>query len=494
MAIDFSLCGIIKSSSGKSAVASAAYQAGTKLHSDRLDKDFSYKHKEEVIYSEIALPENAPPEYKDRETFWNAVEAANKQPNAQYARQIMIALPKELSDEQNIALAKYYIKKNFTDQGIAVDWSFHKKDGNPHIHIMMPLRGFTKSGKWAALQKSEYALDENGQKIPQYEKDKNGNLILDADGNPIQKTRTRPGKGTEKLWERKTIPMNDWSSRQRFYTWRKEWVHAVNHHLELNGHSQRLKEYVEPSKKKRDPDIMIMKHEGYTARKMEQDGIVSDICEYNRQAKKHNAYINEQKILMEFDLLLLVQMLVDLFTFGQIQIIPDYMYKSSYISDCTKKADEERRTYGQTNIQRTGRTVSDYASKPASTNRRELVVKKTTGANNKRLQLSARRLQLPSEVQQSISLLAEYLVGRGILDPGFNTRRKKLIVKEVTSTASDLITTIQKVREEHSHVDEIEKAQNIETLQTATPPKMWRPKGYQEFQSKTKKYLDNPDR
>ena len=50
---------IIKSSKGKCAVASAAYQAGITLYDERLGETFSYKHKEEVVYSEVMLPENA---------------------------------------------------------------------------------------------------------------------------------------------------------------------------------------------------------------------------------------------------------------------------------------------------------------------------------------------------------------------------------------------------------------------------------------------------
>ncbi len=59
-------------------VASAAYRAGEKLHSEYYGEDSDYTNKGGVIYTEIFLPPHAPREYADRETLWNAVEKAEK--------------------------------------------------------------------------------------------------------------------------------------------------------------------------------------------------------------------------------------------------------------------------------------------------------------------------------------------------------------------------------------------------------------------------------
>ena len=69
----------IKRSEGQSVVASAAYRAGEKLHSEYYGEDSDYTNKGGVIYTEIFLPPHAPREYADRETLWNAVEKAEKQ-------------------------------------------------------------------------------------------------------------------------------------------------------------------------------------------------------------------------------------------------------------------------------------------------------------------------------------------------------------------------------------------------------------------------------
>lgn len=97
MAIYHFHTGIIKHSVGKCAVASAAYMSGSKLYDERLGKTFSYTRKEEVIYSDIMLPENAPKELYDRETLWNDVEKVQNKSNSRYARQFDMALPIELS-------------------------------------------------------------------------------------------------------------------------------------------------------------------------------------------------------------------------------------------------------------------------------------------------------------------------------------------------------------------------------------------------------------
>ena len=68
----------IKRSAGQSAIASAAYRSGEKLHSEYYGEDSDYTKKGGVICSEILLPSYAPPEYADRETLWNAVEKAER--------------------------------------------------------------------------------------------------------------------------------------------------------------------------------------------------------------------------------------------------------------------------------------------------------------------------------------------------------------------------------------------------------------------------------
>ena len=118
----------IKRSAGQSAVASAAYRAGEKLHSEYYGEDSDYTRKGGVICSEILLPSHAPPEYADRETLWNAVEKAERRKKAQLAYSFDIALQNEFSMQENIALARQFLLENFVSRRMVVDFAVHQPD------------------------------------------------------------------------------------------------------------------------------------------------------------------------------------------------------------------------------------------------------------------------------------------------------------------------------------------------------------------------------
>ena len=96
------------------------------------------------------LPTNAPPEYSNRATFWNSVEMNEKQWNAQLARRIVLALPKEILREDQILMLQDYCKEQFVSKGMCVDFALHdKNDGNPHAHIMLSMRTIDENGNFA---------------------------------------------------------------------------------------------------------------------------------------------------------------------------------------------------------------------------------------------------------------------------------------------------------------------------------------------------------
>ena len=157
---------ISRGKGGKSAVAAAAYRAAEKIHNEYDGMTHDYTRKGGVVHTEILLPENAPAEYADRAVLWNAVEKIEKAKNAQLAREIEIALPVELTREQNISLVREYVNRHFVAAGMCADFAIHdKKDGNPHAHIMLTMRPFEQGGEWGAKQKKEYILDPQGNKI-----------------------------------------------------------------------------------------------------------------------------------------------------------------------------------------------------------------------------------------------------------------------------------------------------------------------------------------
>ena len=106
---------------GRSAVAAAAYRSGATIKSEHDGTVHDYSRKGGIVHTEILLPENAPSRYKDRAVLWNAVEKAERFVKAQLAREIEIALPVELSMEQNISLARRYANEQFVKAGMCAD-------------------------------------------------------------------------------------------------------------------------------------------------------------------------------------------------------------------------------------------------------------------------------------------------------------------------------------------------------------------------------------
>lgn len=148
---------VISRSSGRSAVAAAAYRGGERLHDDRLDRDHDFTNKDGVVHSEVLLPEVAPEEVADREKLWNAVEAAEKRKDAQLAREVEFALPRELSKEQAIELAREFAEAEFVEKGMIADLNVHWDIGadgqpKPHAHVMLTMREVGKDGFGAKVR------------------------------------------------------------------------------------------------------------------------------------------------------------------------------------------------------------------------------------------------------------------------------------------------------------------------------------------------------
>ena len=130
-----------------------------------------YTRKKHIIYTAVMMPPNAPQEYADRSLLWNSVEWNKTKANAQLARSIELALPAELTHEQNIALIRALVQKLFVDKGMCADIAFHDKDdGNPHAHILLTMRPLTPDGKWGDKSRLEYIIDADGNRIPARQK------------------------------------------------------------------------------------------------------------------------------------------------------------------------------------------------------------------------------------------------------------------------------------------------------------------------------------
>ena len=178
---------VISRSTGASSVASACYRTGERMHDIRLDQTFDFTRKQDVVYTEVMLPEHAPQEWSSPELLWNAVEAAERRKDAQLAREVQISLPCELSREQNIELAREFAQEQFISRGMVAHVSIHEKGNNPHAHIMLTTRECDASGF--------------------------------------------------------TLKNRDWNDKDLLLEWRKEWELVQNRHLERHYEQERVPEH-----------------------------------------------------------------------------------------------------------------------------------------------------------------------------------------------------------------------------------------------------------
>jgi Ti-type conjugative transfer relaxase TraA len=142
---------VIGRKAGSSAVASAAYRSATRLRDDRLDRSHDFSAKRGVVHSEVMLPEHAPEAWRDRERLWNDVEAFEVRKDAQLAREVEFALPREMTQAQGIKLARDFVQSEFVDRGMIADLNVHRDIGEdgmpkPHAHVMLTMRSVDENG------------------------------------------------------------------------------------------------------------------------------------------------------------------------------------------------------------------------------------------------------------------------------------------------------------------------------------------------------------
>ena len=246
---------IISRGKGQSCMASCAYYSGEKKYSE-YECCWKYPHSSptRVKLVEVMLPPNAPRAYADPQTLWNAVDAAETSVNAQTARSMLFALPRELTYEQNLALVRNFCQKEFVDKGMVCNFFYHDKgDGNPHVHIMLTLRAMDENGKWLPKSKNVYALDENGNRI-------------------------RAPNGS---WKRVKVDTVDWNERKYGEIWRQDWAAAQNAALESAGRLERVD--MRSLERQGVEDRLPQKHLGPTASALERKGVSSERGDENRK-------------------------------------------------------------------------------------------------------------------------------------------------------------------------------------------------------------------
>lgn len=163
--------------------------------------------------------------------LWNVVEAKERRKDAQLSREVEVALPVELSREQQRELLRGFVREEFVSRGMVADVCVHRHDpGNPHAHVMLTMR--------------EIGADGFGNK--------------------------------ERGW-------NDGELHGR---WREGWAGHANERLREAGCSERVDHR---SNKARGIHREPTRHDGPNVRAMEERGVHTDRGEENRELARRNA-------------------------------------------------------------------------------------------------------------------------------------------------------------------------------------------------------------
>lgn len=315
MAIYHMQAKIVSRGKGRSAVAASAYMSCSSVTNEYDGVHHDYTRKKGLVWEQVFLPENAPVEWQDRAILWNAVEDAEKSKDSRLAREFVVALPRELNADQQIALLTEYIQQQFVADGMCADVGIHDPDPpghNPHAHILLTIRPLDEHGKWQYKTEKEYlcirgdeercftaseflqAQDEGWEKQYPYLVGKKKVYMTTADGEAqgLKRASKHPKSTT---YGRQNPITERWNSESQLILWRSAWADIVNLHLERVGSTESVDHR---SHAERGLDEQPTIHEGVAARAMEKKGIISDRCELNRQIKADNALLRELKDLV----------------------------------------------------------------------------------------------------------------------------------------------------------------------------------------------------
>lgn len=244
----------ISRSSGRSAVASVAYRAGIQITDERLGKTYDYSKRSGVLGEKLLLPNHW---QIDRAKLWNLAEKSENRKDARTAREIVINIPHELTDNNHKlamqALGEFtrHLTKTY---GVAVDVAYHAPDKqgdnrNYHAHLLLTTRKVT--------------INDNGQ-------------ITLGDKSQLE------------LSNSKLAQLNLPKAQDELKTLRKTWADIANHHLEQAGTIERIDHR---SHKDRGLKTLPTVKMGWQATELERKGIRTDVGDKNRAIKAYNEQI-----------------------------------------------------------------------------------------------------------------------------------------------------------------------------------------------------------
>lgn len=261
MAIYMASTKSISRAKGQSAIAAAAYRAGDKLLDEDKDhgKTHDYEKRSGVLSADIILPTALASGEIGRAELWNMAERSETRKNSRVAREWLIALPHELSEQDRKDLAHDFARTLADRYQVIADCAIHvptdkeiERGASPlnfHAHILLTTRTAT--------------IDDDGRIY--LTKDKADSEISDDDRRKKDLPRMSVEvKAVRELWE-----------------------HTANKVLEEKGHNL----IDSRSYKSQGIDLVPQIKMGKDATHMERKGIPTAKGQFNREIIQSNELI-----------------------------------------------------------------------------------------------------------------------------------------------------------------------------------------------------------
>jgi RNase H-fold protein (predicted Holliday junction resolvase) len=171
----------VQRSSGRSAVAASAYRTASKMKDERTGKTHNYSNKSGVVGKDCFLFQDGQKVKLERLELWNTAERVEKRADSRTARDYIINLPYELTQEQRAELADQIAEHIAQTFNVAVDYAIHLPDTdkggddrNHHVHILTTTRhakldqnGVIVLGDKADIEKKNSDLKKQGKPVTQ---------------------------------------------------------------------------------------------------------------------------------------------------------------------------------------------------------------------------------------------------------------------------------------------------------------------------------------
>lgn len=138
------------------AVASAAYISGQKIWSEIEQRWVEFSMREDVVFSEILLPEGAPEWCADRTELWNRVDLLTKRKDGRLAKTVTATIARDIPAKMRPELLREFASE-FLELGCVADVAIHEDgtDHNPHVHILLTTRQLNADGFGSKLDEVE---------------------------------------------------------------------------------------------------------------------------------------------------------------------------------------------------------------------------------------------------------------------------------------------------------------------------------------------------